>query len=429
MNICLTKKYILTIAAVFLLMDLSAQLITIETHLDTQKVELGRTAELKYIINKNTNDVVFLPAFGDTIFDGIEIVGDIKVDSSKLKDKKELLEQTLHITSYEIGMRYIPAQPFLFKSPIGEDTLMSNPTYLEVVGVAIDTTGVIRDIAPVEWVMPTLEDLWPLFLALILIVAIIVLIIYASKQKNKDHLKDLVIKKIEPAHIIALRELDKLKAQKLWQQGLVKDYYSKLTEIVRKYIEDQYQVKALEETTREILEDIRNIGVAENLNMKQLEYLLNIADLVKFAKGEVNPEENLEQLEVAYSFIKESRKAVLEDDIQASKEALDEKLSSSYSLSVRMKKAKGLSDFDIYNMLDKGAKIVQYSYVISIIVMTFSLKTKPYLIPKGSNGKKEGVIFSVITILLGWWGIPWGPLRSVGALKINFSGGKKVQMH
>ncbi len=429
MNIHLAKKYILSIAAIFILMNLSAQLVTIETQLDTQRVELGRTAELKYTINKNTDDVVLLPVFGDTIFDGIEIVGNVKIDSINLKDNKELLEQSVNITSYEIGMRYIPAQPFLFKSPLGDDTLLSNPTYLEVVGVAIDTTGVIRDIAPVEWVMPTFRDLWPLFVALLLIAAIILLVVYASKQKNKDHLDGLVIKKVEPAHIIALRELDKLQAQKLWQQGLVKDYYSKLTDIIRKYIENQYHVNALEETTREILEDINRIGVADQINMKQLEYLLNIADLVKFAKGEVNPEDNLEQLDVAYNFIKESRKAVLKDEVQTSKEALDEKLSSSYFLSTRIKKSQGLSDLEIYNMLDKGAKIVQYSYAISIIVMTFSLNTKPYLIPKGKNGKKEGIIFSIITILLGWWGIPWGPVRSIRALITNYSGGKKVQIH
>jgi hypothetical protein len=117
----------------------------------------------------------------------------------------------------------------------------------------------------------------------------------------------------EPAHIIALRDLDKLKAQKLWQQNQLKDYYSRLTYIIRAYIENQFSVLALEKTTAEIIGEIKIEKLDKFIDMRQLEQLLRLADLIKFAKGEAQPEENIAHLDNAYTLIKKTHLKIQED--------------------------------------------------------------------------------------------------------------------
>lgn len=406
----------------------AAQLITIETIIDTNTVVLGRTAKLTYAVKKHTDDVIQLPVFNDTIFDGIELVGNVSIDSTKINDEKELLNQTLTITSYETGMRYIPAQPFIFEGPYGKDTIMSNPGYLNVVGIDIDSSNTIRDIGNVEWVMPTLADMLPIILGLLGLGLIVFLIIYFWPGKRQKEKEEIRLKPSDPPHIIALRELDKLKAQKLWQNRKIKEYYTRLTEIIRTYIENLFGVLAMEESTSEILQDIKKIGIDSKINMSQLEELLNLADLVKFAKGDAQPEENVEQLEVAYNFVKTSRKVYVEEATQSYTGKRDEKLSKSYSLSKRIRNVRYISDLEVYNRIENGSRLVQYKWIISLIFITYSNNSGFYLINQNEKGIKQGIIYSIITILFGWWGIPSGPVRSIDALKSNFSGGNKVQI-
>lgn len=407
---------------------IKAQLITIETTLDTNTITLGKTTQLTYTIKKQTNDVVQLPVFKDTISDGIEIVGNVSVDSSGIEDNKEILKQTLKITSFETGMRYLSAQPFVINSPYGRDTVMSNPSYLKVVGVAIDSSGTIRDINNIEWVMPTLADLLPFILSAIGLGLIIFLVVYFWPGKRHKEKEEILLKPTDPPHILALRELDKLKAQKLWQNRQIKEYYTKLTEIIRTYIENQFGVPAMEESTSEIVQDVKKTGIDTKINMSQLEELLNLADLVKFARGEAQPEENVEQLEVAYNFVRSSRKVFVEDAAQSYTNKVNEKLSKSYLLSQKIRNVGNISDLEVYNRIENGSRLVKYTWVVSLLFVTFNNDTKLFLVNKNQKGVRQGIIFSIITILFGWWGIPSGPGRSIKALKSNFSGGNKVQI-
>lgn len=425
----LVKKYIALLGFTIFFGYSSGQVVTIETVLDTNQIVLGKTAVLKYSVKKKNNETVLLPRLTDTIYDGIEIVGDVHVDSVILNDKQELLEQSMHITSFETGKRFIPSQPFVLIGPYGPDTILSNPAYINVVGVAIDSSGAIREIADVAWVMPTFKEVLPFILSFLGLVIIVLLFVFFLRRRNKPEEELKPAKKIEPPHIIALRDLDKLKAQKLWQHNQVKEYYTILTQVIRTYIENQFGVLALEETTREILLDIKKQGLNDKINMQQLEELLNLADLIKFAKGEAQPDENIEQLEVAYNFVKTSRNVYVENAAQEITDKLNKQLSSSFNLSQKIKNAKNINDLEIYRRLENGSSLVQYSYTISVIAFTFSRGTKLYLLNPGDKGIKQGIVFSIITLLLGWWGIPFGPIRTINSLRINFSGGKKVQIH
>jgi hypothetical protein len=82
----------------------------------------------------------------------------------------------------------------------------------------------------------------------------------------------------------------------------------------------------------------------------------------------------------------------------------------------------GLSVIDLKNEIDKGGKFIIFTYCISAVIITFKRHSKIYFIRKGESVIKYGLQYSLITLLLGWWGIPWGPIYSLEALFTNISG-------
>ena len=92
----------------------------------------------------------------------------------------------------------------------------------------------------------------------------------------------------------------------------------------------------------------------------------------------------------------------------------------------QIKNLEGMSSDQLNQELAKGGKFVVYQYAISIIVMTFRRSSDIYFIKAGESSIKDGLGFSALSFVLGWWGIPWGPIYTIGALVANFGGGKDV---
>jgi len=107
----------------------------------------------------------------------------------------------------------------------------------------------------------------------------------------------------DPAHIIAFRELEKLREEKLWQNGEIKPYYTKLTEILRQYLENRFKVFSLELTTSETLEALVKTGFKKDESYNQLKRVLTGADLVKFAKHNPEPTENEMHFQNSWDFV------------------------------------------------------------------------------------------------------------------------------
>jgi hypothetical protein len=206
-------------------------------------------------------------------------------------------------------MFFIPPLPFVAHHHGIADTLYSKSTYLEVIGVAIDNTGTIRDIKANAKVPITLKEMLFIMLAIILywIICWFLIRYFRNEKTQTDEIRAEKIS--EPVYITALRELDKIKAQKLWQQKQVKEYYVRITHTIRWYISKRFNVPALEETSDEILDQLGFLKL-DRENYEILSGLLNLADLVKFAKGEPNPDENIIHLDNAYDFIKKTKDSI-----------------------------------------------------------------------------------------------------------------------
>jgi hypothetical protein len=76
--------------------------------------------------------------------------------------------------------------------------------------------------------------------------------------------------------------------------------------------------------------------------------------------------------------------------------------------------------------LQRGAKLVRYQYCISALVITFRRSSEVYYIPAGESAVTKGLQWSLLTLVAGWWGIPWGPIFSIQSLYTNFKGGKDL---
>ena len=86
----------------------------------------------------------------------------------------------------------------------------------------------------------------------------------------------------------------------------------------------------------------------------------------------------------------------------------------------------GLTDQQVDAEIRAGAKFVVYMYTISVLVMTFRRGSDVHFIRAGESAVTRGLFYTALTLLLGWWGIPWGPIYSIQSLVTNLGGGKDV---
>jgi hypothetical protein len=93
---------------------------------------------------------------------------------------------------------------------------------------------------------------------------------------------------------------------------------------------------------------------------------------------------------------------------------------------MKIKGIEGLSVADLQDEVNQGGKFVTYRYCVSIIILSFRRSSDIYFIKKDQNSLAKGLPWSAISILFGWWGIPWGIIYTIGSLGTNFSGGKNI---
>jgi len=93
---------------------------------------------------------------------------------------------------------------------------------------------------------------------------------------------------------------------------------------------------------------------------------------------------------------------------------------------MKIKNIDGLSAKDLQEEAGKGGRFIYYAITVSLIIVTFKRTSGVYLVRGGENAVKRGLIFTLMTALLGWWGIPFGPKYTWLALRSNLQGGIDV---
>ena len=288
-----------------------AQQIKAAASLDSTNILIGDQVKLFLEINHPKNVKVEFPQVPDTIQSLIEVLGRSEVDTFEM-DNEELMKQiqTYTITSFDSGSYRIPPYWFKFELDGMVDSVPSNGVTLNVFSMQVDTTMGPTDIKMPYGAPLTLKEVTPYILGVILIGAIIFLLLYSIKRKKKN--KPIFVrpqKPKEPAHIVALRELDRIKNEKLWQKDKTKQYYSEVTETLREYIEDRFEIPAMEQTTDEIMTSFRvRKDLLGDKSFNNLSQILSLADLVKFAKYKPLPDDDNLTLVNSFFFINDTKK-------------------------------------------------------------------------------------------------------------------------
>ena len=93
---------------------------------------------------------------------------------------------------------------------------------------------------------------------------------------------------------------------------------------------------------------------------------------------------------------------------------------------MKIKNIDGLSASDTQQAVQEGGKFVYYACTISFLIITFRDTSSVYLVRPGDQVIPKLYIFTALSFLFGWWGIPWGPKYTIQALRTNLKGGKDV---
>ncbi len=296
------------ILLIFLSAGLTAQQSTneqvlVRAELASKNIEIGDQIWMEVNISAppGTEVAGLAPDHIDAL-DGLETI-----DAKKLNVVAEtpelLLQQRFLITSFDTGYIAVPPLPFVYKAANGRlDTAYSNDLLLSVSALPVGDDEEIMPIKPIIEEPLNLLDFWWLFL--LLIVAGLAYLLYVIQQRRKAAAPPPPPP--PPAYVVALDALKELEGKKLWQQSQTKAYYSELTHILREYLEGRFDVQALEMTTRQITKQLSQRNDFDKVRAKELSNLLQISDLVKFAKARPAEELHAEGLERVRSFVKET---------------------------------------------------------------------------------------------------------------------------
>lgn len=95
-------------------------------------------------------------------------------------------------------------------------------------------------------------------------------------------------------------------------------------------------------------------------------------------------------------------------------------------MAIKIQGIEGLSQSEIDFELQRGAKFVLFQYCVSVVVLTFKRPSDIYFIRSGENPAVKSLPFTVLSLVAGWWGIPWGPIFTIQSIYNNLGGGKDV---
>jgi hypothetical protein len=209
------------------------------------------------------------------------------------------------LTSFDGNLYHLPP----FKVKVNGKEVQSADLALKVVEVEVDTTQMNKFFGPKDVQdNPFLWSEWsPAFWLSVLMLVLMALgyYLYLRLRDNKPVIAHIKIVRRMLPHQKAMKEIEQIKADKMVTSENQKEYYTKLTETLRKYIEERYGFSAMEMTSSEIID--RLMADSDQQRLNELRQLFTTADLVKFAKYSTQINENDANLVNAIDFINQTK--------------------------------------------------------------------------------------------------------------------------
>ncbi len=304
--------YLVILCALLLSGNIRGQEVNVSAVFDTSAIFIGDQVGFSITVEQPEGLKIDLPHFRDTIIKSVEIISGPLVDTFRISNEMLRITEKYLVTVFDSGRYTIDPVFAEIKDQSGIRRFFSDYATIEVKRVNItppDTTSAIFDIISPYRAPVTFGEIMPWLLIASVAVAILWLLIrFVSRRwRTRREIEAPVI--TDPAHVIAFRQLEKLREEKLWQAGETKKYYTCLTEILRNYLENRYGVSSMELTTSETLEALLKTGFKKDHLYDKLMSVLTGADLVKFAKYKPGPSENDLNFEDSWEFVDATKEA------------------------------------------------------------------------------------------------------------------------
>lgn len=301
----------------------AANLVSVKARLDSVNLLMGNLMSLHLEVvqpeGKQGNFVIFNNSdkkggYATVCGDSVELRPSYSVDTTELGSGRLQLNYNIPVQAFDSGTYTLPPLAYV----VDNDTAYSNPLTFNVVPVQVTADDPISGFAPVEepdgksifdWVPDWLLDFW--WLWLIIFLAVATFLWAMNNYKKKGGITQILSKPVVTPWEKALTELSDLKEKKLWEQGMEKEYFTRLTDILRSYLNERFGINAMEMTTRQIMDIILQSDFKDKKDY--MRHILNVADFVKFAKVRPLPADNITAYENAVKFVEETIPAVKED--------------------------------------------------------------------------------------------------------------------
>ena len=301
--------------------------IRVRATLEATTIKIGEQTRLRLTVEHPNTIQIDFPFALDSLAEKIEIVDRTAIDSSALANGRSLQRQTFVLTSFEDGRYVIPALKFLyfplgrseprvvFTEPLSltvEPVSVSNSSVLEMLEANIDRSLTeknpkeypIRDIKPIIPIPQIFSEYLPHLLIGVFILLFVAGIVWFVWKRRQSVPPPAVITAppARAAFEIAMEELERLQAERLWQNGETEQFYIRLSDIIRVYLESHFGLRAIEATTEEILADYR-VSRPAPASVSPLNAVLKTSDMVKFARYEAAAAENEQIFRLAVEFV------------------------------------------------------------------------------------------------------------------------------
>lgn len=306
------KKYVLFLMATFALLGgLKAQNVEVEGKVESTDVQVGKPFTLDLSLKVPYGWFVEWNDFAtDMLSEQLDIIKRSEVERTADADSNVIVKQQLTLMTFDTGQVQVPPVGLTYARSFDDPDRLkayTDPIKLYSTTMSVDTTMTYKPIvepidAPVKF-----KEVFPWILGALLLVLLVIGIWYWRKHRKPkvDVDGNIVRGPVIPPYDKAVGDLKKLREEKIWQSGKVKEYFSSLTDIAREYIEGQFGVNAIEMTTDDILEEVRPLHFPKETYDK-LKDTMEIADLVKFAKYSASTLESDTALNSMTDFVNES---------------------------------------------------------------------------------------------------------------------------
>lgn len=255
----------------------------VTSEVDTTKIRIGEQINYKIKVEADSSALVVFPE-GQT-FMPLEAVEASEVDTTR-KDSKFKLSRIYKITQFDSGSYTIPRQKII----IGEKPFFTDSLRVDVGTVQVDTTKQkLYDIKPIIEVEKSSSNWWKWLLGILAALALVAFLLWWFIWRQKPLTEEEEIALLPPYDRAKLA-LKKLDESQYFMRSEIKEYYSELTMIIRKYLDEKVYDRSLESTTDELINRLQLLKEGNQFPFKKetltnLETILKRADLVKFAKS------------------------------------------------------------------------------------------------------------------------------------------------